>query len=86
MQEPTNEAEEAEGLAKALAEGAAEPTGKDEIRAQFLPRFHNGELVPIKGYWFSVLGTTRGEGHLVLEMNGPSSATLKKMAHLRKQK
>ena len=38
-------------LAQALAEGATTPA-KDEIVAQFLPCFHKGELVPIKGYWF----------------------------------
>ncbi len=77
------ETEKAEGMAEALAEGVA---GKDEHAVQFLPRFHKGELVPVKGYWFSVLGTTRGEGHLVLQMNGPTNATLKKIAHARKQK
>ncbi len=87
MQEPMDEAAEAEGLAEALAKGVAEaPSGKDEIAVQFLPRFHKGELIPVKGYWFEVLGVTRGDGHLVLQMNGPSSATLKKMAHARKQK
>jgi hypothetical protein len=80
MEKPTEE-QEAKGLAQALAEGAAE---KDPV-SEFLPRFHRDELVPIKGYWFSVIGTTRGEGHLVLRMNGPTSGTLKKIAALKKQ-
>ncbi len=74
----TKEEQEAADLTKALREAAADPA------SEFLPRFHKGELVPIKGYWFAVLGTTRGEGHLVLSMNGPTSATLKKIAHARK--
>ena len=82
---PEDQDQEAVRQDQAPREDVAEPERtRPEIGDEFIPRFIRGEKIPVKGFWFEVLGVTKGEGNLVLRMNGPTGSLLKRMAKARK--
>lgn len=72
-----------ESIAKKLETDLAR---EEDPAAAYIPRFVKGQRIPIQGFWFEVLGVTRTEHNLVLRMDGPTGATLKKITADKKRK